>query len=281
MYHFDEKLLSEIPIVILDTETTGLNPAMGHRVVEIGLVRLENWQVVAEINQLIQPGRRMDVKASAVNGITDGDLKAQPTFAQVVDDLLVLLEGALIVAHNAAFDASFLGQELFITGKAVDPQRPSLPNPWLCTLTLARSYFHFSSNSLSNIARALNVRMGQAHRALNDVYMTAEILRRMWQQLQQKLRLHTVGDLLHAQGGPLYAPPPPNLFLPPPITAALQGKQNLQILYMDGRGGESQRLITPLYPTEYNGTGYLIAYCHQQKDQRTFRLDRIFSAYIV
>ncbi len=127
MYHFDEKLLSEIPIVILDTETTGLNPAMGHRVVEIGLVRLENWQVVAEINQLIQPGRRMDVKASAVNGITDGDLKAQPTFAQVVDDLLVLLEGALIVAHNAAFDASFLGQELFITGKAVDPQRPSLP----------------------------------------------------------------------------------------------------------------------------------------------------------
>ncbi|MCA9958851.1 MAG: WYL domain-containing protein [Anaerolineales bacterium] len=274
-------MLADIPIVVLDTETTGLNPAMGHRIVELGAVRLENWQVVAEVSQLIQPERRMDPKASTVNGITDMDLQGQPTFAQIASGLLALLNGALVVAHNAAFDAAFLGQELFISGLALAGQRPSLANPWLCTLTLARNFFHFGSNSLSNIALELGVRMGQAHRALNDVYMTAAILQRMAPQLEQKLQLRTVGDLLHAQGGPIYTPPPPAPFLPTPIQDALQNRRQLHILYIDARGGQSNRVITPLYPTELNGTGYLVAHCHQKDEQRTFRLDRIFSARIV
>lgn len=281
MFNFNEKRLTDIPVVVLDTETTGLNPALGHRIVEIGAVRMQNWQVVAEMSQLIHPGRRMDPKATAVNGIGDADLEAQPTFAQIAGTLLDMLEGALIVAHNAAFDASFLGQELFVSGLVTDMKRPSLANPWLCTLTLARHYFYFGSNSLSHIAHELGIHQGPAHRALNDVYMTAEVLRQMWPQLQQKLHLRTVGELLHAQGGPIFTPPPPNLSLPAPIHEAIRYKHNLRILYVDARGGQSDRTITPLYPTELNGTGYLIAYCHQQGEQRTFRLDRIFSAKLI
>ena len=107
--HLLEKRPSEIPIVVLDTETTGLYPGLGHRIVEIGAIRLENWQEVGQVSSLIQPGRKMDPKASSVSGITDADLQGQPTFAQVADGLLALLDGALVVAHNAEFDAGFVG----------------------------------------------------------------------------------------------------------------------------------------------------------------------------
>ncbi|MCB9003640.1 MAG: WYL domain-containing protein [Ardenticatenaceae bacterium] len=275
-----EQRPSAIPIVVLDTETTGLNPALGHRVVEIGAVRLEDGKTVAEFSQLIYPDRLMDAKASAVNGISDADLRGQPRFAEIAPELLRLLDGAMLVAHNAVFDAGFIGQELFISGYAPDPalQQPVLPNPWLCTLTLARNFFYFGSNSLGNIARTLGVRMGQAHRALADVYMTAEIFTRMTRELAHKYDLHTVGDLLHAQDGAIYTPPPPQLFLPPVIQEALRNGRNLHILYITPQHGESRRTITPLYPTETNGVGYLVAYCHLRREQRTFRLDRIFSA---
>jgi DNA polymerase III epsilon subunit len=274
-----EKRPSDIPLVILDTETTGLFPGLGHRVVEIGAIRLENWREVGQISTLLQPGRKMDPKASSVNGITDHDLLGQPTFSEVADDLLTLLDGAVLVAHNAEFDAGFLGQEFVIHGLQTNGKPGTLLNPWLCTLQLARAHFHFGRNNLSHIARHLGVRMGQAHRALSDVYMTAEILKRMVRTLQQR-KLETMNDLLHAQGAAIFAPLPASLNLPEAIAKALTNGRNLHILYL-GKSGESNREITPLYPSEHRGITYLVAYCHLAKEQRTFRLDRIFSAELV
>lgn len=231
------------------------------------------------MNTLLQPGRKMDPKASSVNGITDAALVGQPTFGDVAADLLTLLDGAVLVAHNAEFDAGFLGQELIIHGLKTDGVPGTLANPWLCTLQLARRHFHFGRNNLSHIAHHLGVRMGRAHRALSDVYMTAEILKRMVRSLQQR-KLETVNDLLHAQGLPIYAPPPISLNLPPVVDAALANGRNLRILYL-GQSGESNREITPLYPSQHHGETYLIAFCHQAQDQRTFRLDRIFSAELL
>ncbi|MBK8904651.1 MAG: WYL domain-containing protein [Anaerolineaceae bacterium] len=273
-----EKRPSDVPLVILDTETTGLYPGLGHRVVEIAAIRLENWQEVAQVSTLIQPGRKIDPKASSVNGITDADLLGQPTFSQVADELLALLDGAVVVAHNAEFDAGFLGQELLIHGLQTSGAPGVLANPWLCTLQLARRHFHFGRNNLGHIAAHLGVRMGRAHRALNDVYMTAEILKRMVRTLGQR-RLETVSDLLHAQGAPIYARAiVPQL--PDVVAAALADGRNLRILYL-GQNGESTREITPLYPSQHRNVTYLVAYCHQAHDQRTFRLDRIFSAELM
>ncbi len=193
--------------------------------------------------------------------------------------MLALLDGAVLVAHNAEFDAGFLGQELIVHGLKAEGKAHSLANPWLCTLQLARRHFHFGRNNLSHIARHLGVRMGQAHRALSDVYMTAEIFKRMARSLQQR-KLETVNDLLHAQGLPIYAPPPISLNLPPVVDDALANGRNVRILYL-GQRGESNREITPLYPSQHRGVTYLVAYCHQAKDQRTFRLDRIFSAKLL
>lgn len=282
MFDFDGKRPSDIPITILDVETTGLLPGMGHRVVELGAIRLENWQVVGQLNTLVNPHRKMDPQASAVNHIQDADLVNKPSFHQVAEKLLALADGSLIVAHNAAFDANFLAMEFYISryqaGSSPFPALP-LPNPWLCTLELARSYFHFGRNNLGEVARQLGVRVDVTHRALHDVTTTAEILKRMLARLD-KQRAGTVQDLLYAQGGPIYMPTLPDVVLPVPIEDALRNGRQLRILYSSS-GSDSDRLITPLYPTEYRGSTYLVAHCHLRQDQRTFRLDRIFGARVV
>lgn len=281
MIDFEESLPSDIPIVVLDTETTGLFPGLGHRIVEIGAIRMEKWRVTGEINQLIQPDRKMDPRSSAVNHIYDEDLVGKPTFADISEQLAELMDGALLVAHNAAFDAEFLGIEHVIGNYAADGinTAPPLANPWLCTLLLARRHFYFGRNNLGHIAHKLGVRMGLAHRALNDVYMTAEVLKRMVRELSNQ-RLKTVGDLLHAQGGAILIPQPAAIDLPDLVSAALSQRQQLRILYF-GDTENAERTITPKYPCQHKGVSYLVAHCHDLNEQHLFRIDRIFSAEIL
>lgn len=275
----DNKPLSELPLVILDTETTGLSPAYGHRVVEIGAVRLEGWHEVGRLSQLVNPGRPIDPGASRVNGIYDSDVADAPPFVDVAPQLVDLAEGALLVAHNARFDAAFLEVELAVASR----QRPgfdgALTNPWLCTLQLARNCFYFGSNSLGAIAGRMGVRTGRAHRALNDAFTTVEILKRMAHELRAR-RLHTAGDLLHAQGGPIYMSPPAASDLPQPLAEAIDCGKRLHIRYRSG-ATETTREISPLYAAERSGQRYLTAYCHLRQAQRTFRLDRILSAELI
>lgn len=277
MEDLEGKKLANVPVVVLDTETTGLFPWLGHRIVEIAALRLENWKQVGELNELLNPGRKMDPKASAINGIYDEDLLGKPHFAEIYEQLAGLTEGALLVAHNATFDAGFLGMEAHIG--SLSHGVPTLSNPWLCTLQLARRHFYFGSNSLSNVARKLGVPVGRAHRAMNDVHITAKVLKKMVRTLEKR-RLKTVGDLLHAQGGPIYAPATDATGLPKVMSDALEKKQRLRILYVS-EYGESERIISPNYASQNKGVTYLIAYCHLRKSQRTFRLDRIFNAELV
>jgi DNA polymerase III epsilon subunit family exonuclease len=268
--------IEKAAVVVLDTETTGLFPAQGHRVVEIAAVRYEPgpagpWQATAEFSQLLQPDRRMDPGASRVNGLGDADLIGMPRFADIAESVLSLLDGALIVAHNARFDAGFLGLELHLS----QPGHTLLSNPWLCTMLLARRHFYFGGNSLGHIAGVLNVPVGRAHRALNDVYVTAAILKRLTRELA-RLNLNVVEDLLEAQGGAIYATPPESEPLPPPFQRALARRRPLRITYA-GASGATERVIEPMYTTSRGGVCYLIAYCRLRQDQRTFRLDRIVS----
>ena len=273
---FSDRWLSDVPLVVFDCETTGLSPQIGHRVVEIGAVRLHNWQKVGEFSQLIQPDRKMSPGASAVNGITDIDLAGQPRFNDIADDLLELLAGALLVAHNASFDTAFLSNELSISSQMGDRKvsESILLNPWLCTLRLARRNFSFRHNSLDYIARQLGIHTARSHRALSDVKTTTEVLKYMVQELGNEQPL-LVGDLILAQGGPIYFPKPTQIELPQQIRRALDNQLDLEILYAGGGSGRTRRIITPLYPTKQGKTTYIIAFCHMRQDRRTFRLDRI------
>lgn len=281
MEYLLDQLLDTTPLVVLDTETTGLSPAMGHRIVEIAAVRLEGWQATGTFDALVNPGRPMDPGASRVNGIYDEDLTGAPPFSTVANPLYELLDGAVIVAHNARFDAAFLGMEYDLLRHTPWPKEaaPEIANPWLCTLQLARRLFYFDRNSLGHVARSLGVRVGKAHRALNDVHTTIAVLKQMTKQLQ-KMRLISVGDFLHAQGGAIYVPQHRQPSLPPTVAEALSRRCSLRIHYQ-ARGSETERIISPLYATEQNGTAYVVAFCHLRQAQRTFRIDRIIRAILV
>lgn len=273
--------LDQAPLVVLDTETTGLSPAMGHRVVEVAAVRLEGWREVNSFSALVNPGRPMDPGASRVNGIYDEDLVDAPPFSSVAPSLHRLLDGAVIVAHNARFDANFLGMEYSLfNAEAPTFEGPlEIDNAWMCTLQLARRLFTFNRNSLGHVAQSLGVRTGRAHRALNDVYTTIGILKRMTRQFHN-WRLQTVGDVLHAQGGPIYASQQSQLQLPPALAEALSRRCSVLIRYQS-RSSETERVISPLYASEQNGSTYVVAFCHLRQDKRTFRLDRIVRARLV
>ncbi len=99
--------------VVLDTETTGLEPEQGHRVIEIGCVELVNRRKTGrKFHRYLRPDRAIDRAAQHVHGITDEFLAQQPRFAEVVDELIEFVNGAELVIHNAAFDIAFLDAEL-------------------------------------------------------------------------------------------------------------------------------------------------------------------------
>lgn len=181
-------LIDEVPLAILDTETTGLESALGHRIIEIAILRLEDWQEVGQINELVNPGRPIDPSASRVNKIFDADVANAPPFVHLADEIARLLDGAMVIAHNAVFDAGFVSAEWTLTG------RSPLLNPCACTLQLARRRYNFWRNNLGEVARALGVRTGRAHRAMNDVWVTSQIFGRMLKDLHH-WGIHTVGVL--------------------------------------------------------------------------------------
>ncbi len=280
-----ESSIFEVPVVVIDTETTGLFPGVGHRIVELAAIRMEpgpnkGWQVAEEFSQLINPGRSMDPDASRINGIYDRDLIGKPSFEDISEKILAMTQEALLVAHNASFDASFLGMEFYIESVyGSDSKYHLISNPWLCTLMLARRNFQFGGNSLGHIAKTLRVRSGRAHRALGDVYTTIEVLKRMVNTMAGR-GTDLVGDLLYAQGGPIYTPLHGEVELPHPLGIALAGGRQLRIIY-HGPAGKKTHTVNPQYATEFQGKQYLITYCDTRRDQLTFRVDRILKADLI
>jgi len=157
---------------VLDLETTGFSPRMGDRIVEIGVVLLdEQGRRQGEWGTLIQPSR--DVGATAVHHITERDVAAAPTLGQVTGRLVDQLRGRLVVAHNASFDVSFLDSELRRVGTELPPERM----PSACTMRLGRRLLspRPPTFKLADCCRAAGVNLEHAHSALGDARATAEL----------------------------------------------------------------------------------------------------------
>jgi DNA polymerase III epsilon subunit family exonuclease len=158
------------PYAVVDVETTGLDPS-ADRIVEVAVVRCDaDGRAVSEWSSLVQPDR--DPGPTAVHGITGDDLAAAPRFAEVAPMLTAQLDGAVVTAHNLAFDAAFLAAEWARVG--TDPP----PAAGLCTLTLARALHpeRPEGYSLAACSAAAGIHQPEAHRALADARVTAELL---------------------------------------------------------------------------------------------------------
>jgi DNA polymerase III subunit epsilon len=168
--------------IVLDTETTGLEPTEGHRVVEIGALELFNHVPTGRFFHVyLNPERDMPSDAQQVHGLTATFLREQPVFAEVVDDFLAFLDHdghaspapARLVIHNAGFDIAFLNSELARLGRApIDRERAVID-----TLQLGRQRFPSAPNSLDALCRRFNVDASARirHGALLDAELLAEV----------------------------------------------------------------------------------------------------------
>jgi DNA polymerase III subunit epsilon len=159
--------------IVLDTETTGLEPELGHRVIEIGCIELVNRRPTGRtFHRYLNPERDVDDGALAVHGISRTDLDGQPRFAEVSAELLEFLAGAELVIHNAEFDVAFLDAEL--TRVAGETRRVAAICQVLDTLALARELHPGQRNSLDALCKRYSV--DNSHRELHGALLDARIL---------------------------------------------------------------------------------------------------------
>jgi DNA polymerase-3 subunit epsilon len=162
--------------IVLDTETTGLEPELNHRVIEIGCVELINRRATGRtFHRYLNPEREIDDGALAVHGIARIDLDGQPRFADIVEELLGFLSGAELIIHNAAFDVAFLDAELARLPDEVR-QIASLCQV-LDTLALARELHPGQRNSLDALCKRYGIDNSsrELHGALLDARILADV----------------------------------------------------------------------------------------------------------
>lgn len=159
--------------VLFDTETTGLEPQLGHRIIEVAALELLNdLPTGRHFHALIHPERDVPEDATRIYGFTLADLAGKPRFVEIVDDLLEFFGDAKLIAHNAPFDFAFLNAEFLRIGK------PALPaTRMIDTLALAKVRFPGMPNSLDALCRrfAIDLSARTTHNALLDCKLLANV----------------------------------------------------------------------------------------------------------
>lgn len=159
--------------VILDTETTGIDPSQGHRLIEVGCLELVNRRLTGKsFHRYFNPGREVDPEAMAVHGLTNEFLADKPLFADEVDAFLAFVEGAELVIHNAPFDVGFLNHELALLGRGLGTITDFCTV--LDTLVMARSRHPGQKNNLDALARRYGA--DQRDRTYHGALLDSEIL---------------------------------------------------------------------------------------------------------
>tara|TARA_Y100001970_G_scaffold131313_1_gene161981 strand:+ start:1158 stop:1823 length:666 start_codon:yes stop_codon:yes gene_type:complete len=159
--------------IVLDTETTGLSIAEGHRVVEIGCIELENYVPTNKIfHCYLNPERKVSDQAFKVHGYTDEFLSSKSKFNEINDDFLNFIEGKKLIIHNAEFDLAHINNELKIIGKN------SLRNEIIDTLDLARDKFPGSQINLDALCKRF--RIDNTRRKLHNALIDCELLSKVY-----------------------------------------------------------------------------------------------------
>jgi len=159
--------------IVLDTETTGLDPALGHRLIEVGCVELLNHIPTGKtFHKYLNPRRAIAYEASLVHGLTEEFLRGQPAFEEIADEFFDFLGDSPLIAHNAGFDRGFINMELGLCGRAELPE-----HRFVDTLVLARRRHPNAPNSLDALCARYNIDASarSKHGALLDAEILAEV----------------------------------------------------------------------------------------------------------
>lgn len=163
--------------IVLDTETTGLSPQDGHRVIEVGCVEMLNRRLTGNnFHAYINPERVIDAGAMRVHGISSEFLQDKPRFAAVIEDFIAYIRGAELIIHNASFDVGFLNNEFRLTGDQY--QTIEKHSAVFDTLTYARRLHPGQKNSLDALCKRYDV--NNANRQLHGALLDAELLAQVY-----------------------------------------------------------------------------------------------------
>ena len=160
--------------IVLDTETTGIDPKEGYRIIEIGCVEVVNRRLTGNhFHVYINPGRHIEQEAIEVHGITNEFLADKPTFSQVAQEFVSFIKGAQLVIHNAPFDVGFMDHEF-----GMEASTKGVITNQICdvldTLTLARQMHPGQKNNLDALCKRYGI--DNSHRTLHGALLDAEIL---------------------------------------------------------------------------------------------------------
>jgi DNA polymerase-3 subunit epsilon len=163
--------------IVLDTETTGIDPSDGHRIIEIGALEMVNQTPTGEqFHIYINPEREIDAGAVNIHGLTQEFLSDKPVFADVVSGFLDFIGDSQLVIHNAPFDMGFINAELVRLGKAALPMDRAVD-----TLTMARRKFPGAQASLDALCRRFEI--DNSHRDLHGALVDADLLATVYIEL--------------------------------------------------------------------------------------------------
>ena len=255
-------------LVAFDLETTGLDPILD-RIIEIGAIRFDRQgNVLDTFQSLVNPGRPSDPRAFAVHQISDAELLDAEPASIVLERFLGFLgepSRSTLIAHNASFDASFLGAELNRSGFA------PIGSTIIDTLALSRQTFpSLRSHRLDSLAKQFGFDRSDTHRALSDCKRVMSLWLAISDQVSESPR----------QGMLLY-----EVVEPDAVSAAPEGwdelrravRQGLRVRmsYQGGTRGADLREITPRRFTNRGGIPYVVSFCHLDEKEKAFRLDRV------
>jgi len=271
------KELNDVEFVIFDTETTGLSPDSGDRVVELAAVRFKGNKQLATFTSLVNPRRPISEAAFAVNHISQEMLKDAPSIEKVMPAFLKFIEGSCLCSYNAGFDLEFLNNELKLIGKnalegiiVVD------------ILKMARRLIPgLERYALWFVADKLGIKTKQEHRAFSDVELTLNTFNKLKEILELKglsdfnvfSRLFSIDKhFLESVNAQKLAQ----------IQEAIDLGLVIKIKYLSTSGAKvSEREVNPKEIKQDNGRSYLVGYCSLRHEERTFSVDGILHMEVV
>jgi DNA polymerase III epsilon subunit family exonuclease len=271
------KTLEEVEFTIFDTETTGLEPNSGDRVVEIAAIRLKGREKVSTFHSLVNPQRPISEAAFAVNKITADMLKDAPTINEVMPEFLKFIQGSCPCSYNANFDVEFINNELKLIG-----QDALKDIAFVDILKMARRLMPgLERYALWFVADKLGIKTPQQHRALSDVELTLGVFEKLKDMLKAKnaydfnnfSALFSIDPILSANL---------NNQKIAEIQQAIDLKVKLKIKYLSRANAEvSEREVIPKEIRQDRNTSYLVGFCCLRNEERTFRIDGILHLEII
>ena len=271
------KNIDEVEFTIFDTETTGLEPKSGDRIVEIAGIRCKGKEKIAKFQSLINPGRAISEAAFAVNHIAQDMLKDAPGIEEIMPKFLEFIRGSCLCSYNATFDLEFLNNELKIIGKNALAGIAVVD-----ILKMAKRLLPgLERYALWFVADKLEIKAQQVHRAFSDVELALGVFNKLNGILKAKgiSDFNTFSSLFAIDARVLENI---NAQKIAQIQEAIDLGVKIKIKYLSASGAEvTEREVIPKEIRQENGRSYLVGHCYLRNEERTFRIDGILHLEII